>query len=75
VLRRARYRCEYCGVENVGLEAHHLHDCAPNEQPWHLVAACKPCHRLADHQKRTEAAEARRLYRFYRKRPEQFELF
>lgn len=75
-IKEAHYLCEYCGQGNVGLEAHHLHYCrVGNEQPGDIMIACKPCHKVLDHERRREEADSRRLYRNYRRKPKQLTLF
>lgn len=75
-IKEAHYRCEYCGLDNVGLEAHHLHyHRVGNEQPGDIMIACKPCHKVLDFQRKTEERDARRLYRNLRPKPKQMTLF
>jgi 5-methylcytosine-specific restriction endonuclease McrA len=55
-LRRAKYKCQYCGVSGVKLEVHHLtYRNFGNEKPQDLRAACEKCHPIADNERRYNA--------------------
>jgi len=44
--RRAKYRCQLCGREDIPLDAHHNnYDNLGDEKPEDLIALCRRCHR------------------------------
>lgn len=55
-LRRASYKCQYCGAKEVPLQCHHLtyERFGGKEKPGDLRIACENCHPIADQVRRFE---------------------
>lgn len=74
-LKRARYRCQFCGItrdqarlRGQHLEVHHTHyENLGREQPEDLVVLCSKCHDVADNQRRARTGGRRRRWRRRRK--------
>lgn len=55
-LKRAGYKCQYCGKSGIPLQVHHLHyRNFGKEKPNDLRVACEDCHPIADQIRRFEA--------------------
>lgn len=53
-LKRAGYKCQYCGRRNCVLQVHHLtyERFGGKEKPRDLRVACEACHPIADNVRR-----------------------
>jgi 5-methylcytosine-specific restriction endonuclease McrA len=58
VLARAGWTCERCGLTGVRLDVHHRHYRNLGDEPLEdLQALCRPCHEVADEERR-QASDA-----------------
>ena len=57
----ADYKCQKCGVSDIGLEVHHItYDNLGAEEDADLQALCPKCHKIADAQRARKTANERR---------------
>lgn len=77
ILRRANYKCEFCGVENYSIRANgsrvvltiaHLDHTPENCAPENLRALCQKCHNEYDAAHRAETRRRTRNEKINKKR-------
>lgn len=73
-LKRAGYRCQYCGKKGGVLQVHHLTYArfGGNEKPRDLKVACLTCHQIADNERRYNAGLHTYLIKKYGERWQDF---